>query len=377
MVFSADDVVVWGESDVLATVRDLTLTDDGTVWVLNSGEPFLVGFGPDGTPLEPYGAEGGGPDEFGLPVGFVEGGIDGRPWVFDARRHLLVQVAGPDAPRAELPIPDDVVPQGSIAPGGDLLDPTVRPVRLGGEVVLPRSDAAFEPGQLVAYRLAILGADLVAFDPDGGEVRTVATLRTLVDDPAGDFEAVEGGFPLWFRLWAACGGGELAVYDRGAHLIRTVGPDGTPGASVELPPPPFDEVTPVQFAKAVFPLRVAEVTGGVGRPLTGPDSARLIDEMAGGLTASPAQLGAYLPRYVDLRCDDDGRLWLRPLDLDAGALQGARSWIVLDREGGWSEVVLPERFDPLRFEGGRVWGVQRDRFDVAAVAWIALDRDGA
>lgn len=80
---------------------------------------------------------------------------------------------------------------------------------------------------------------------------------------------------------------------------------------------------------------------------------------------------------MDLRCDDDGGLWLRPLDLDAGALQGARSWIVLDREGGWSEVVFPERFDPLRFEGGRVWGVQRDRFDVAAVAWIALDRDGA
>lgn len=31
---------------------------------------------------------------------------------------------------------------------------------------------------------------------------------------------------------------------------------------------------------------------------------------------------------------------------------------------------LPERFDPYRFTGDRIWGVLRDELDVASVAWI-------
>lgn len=375
VVVEASGVTVVGTSESLAAVRDLSVMDDGSIWVLNSTSPFFLHFAPDGTVLAAYGTEGGGPEEFGSPVGFVDGGVEGEAWTFDSRRHLLVALAGPETPRREVAIPRIAVPPGSVVSGGDLLDPTIRVGRLGDEIVLPRSGAAFEPGRLVEFRLSVLGADLVALDPATGTTRVVVSLAEALDDPARDFEPVVGGFPLWFRLWSVCGDG-IAVYDRGAHLVRRLGSDGAAATSLAPPPVPFVDATPLQFARAVFPLRMAEVTGGVDGTLAPADSVRLLNEMAGALGASPAELGAYLPRYVDLRCEDDGAVWLRPLDLDGGALEGARTWIALDPDGSRTEVTFPERFDPFVFSGDRVWGVQRDALDVASPAWVDLPGGG-
>ena len=41
-------IEVLGSSDSLAVVRDLEVLSDGSVWVLNSVEPYFIGFGPDG-----------------------------------------------------------------------------------------------------------------------------------------------------------------------------------------------------------------------------------------------------------------------------------------------------------------------------------------
>jgi hypothetical protein len=79
-----------------------------------------------------------------------------------------------------------------------------------------------------------------------------------------------------------------------------------------------------------------------------------------------------LPQYVDLRCDDAGRTWLRPMDLDAGGMVGSATWLRIDRDGAVREVTFPERFDPYRFTDGKAWGVVRDELDVAALAWLEL-----
>ncbi|MFO7955904.1 MAG: hypothetical protein R6X33_02260 [Candidatus Brocadiia bacterium] len=106
--------------------------------------------------------------------------------------------------------------------------------------------------------------------------------------------------------------------------------------------------------------------------MSAADSARLIDGAVARLEGSPEQHAALLPQYVDLRCDDRGRMWLRPMDLEAGGMRGSAGWLRIDRTGAVREVTFPARFDPHRFTDGRAWGVLRDELDVAAVGWVEL-----
>ena len=367
---AAADVRIVATSDALATVYDLEVLADGDIWVLNSIAPFFVGFDSAGTVIDVHGAEGGGPDEVGRPVGFVTRGVGGEVWAFDQRRHLLVRVSTPEQERAEIALPRETLPPGSVAGGMDLLTGTVRTALLGERVVLPRLPAD-RPEGVLGMIGSILKVDLVALDPASGEVEPLVSLREVFDDPFEGFEATAGGFPLWRRLWAVCGGGEVVVFDREANRLRRFDASGADLASVELPPAQPTSVTPRQFATAVFALRQAEAVGAVDGSLSPADSTRLLNEMIQEVEGTPAQLAAYLPRYVDLRCTDGGTIWLRPIDVDTG-LAGAREWLKIGPDGRRSLVGMPDRFDPLRFTEARVWGVQRDAFDVVSVAWIPL-----
>jgi hypothetical protein len=92
--------------------------------------------------------------------------------------------------------------------------------------------------------------------------------------------------------------------------------------------------------------------------------------MAQGTKGSPAQLAAYLPRYVNLHCSEGGTLWIQPLDVAGGGLSGGRTWVRISPDGTRRTVEMPLRFDPFRFTNDRIWGVQRDELDVASIAWI-------
>ncbi len=87
---------------------------------------------------------------------------------------------------------------------------------------------------------------------------------------------------------------------------------------------------------------------------------------------APDQLAAYLPRYVDFRCTGDGTFWIQPFDASRIGLRGGPAWLRISPDGATDEIHLPDRFDPYRFTPERVWGIQRDQFDVASVAWIAV-----
>lgn len=366
----AESVQVVGTSDALATVYDLEVLPGGEVWVLNSIAPFFVGFDSAGSVLGRHGTQGGGPTEFSLPVGFVAGGWDGEVWAFDQRRHQLVRISTPDQERAEVSLPRDDLPPGSIMGGMDLMSPAVRTARWDDRIVLPRLPADREEGVLGMVR-SILKVDLVAFRPEGGEVETLVSLREALDDPFVGFEPVAGGFPLWRRLWAVCGD-DVAVFDRQANRVRRFDASGTEVGSVMLPPAEPTSVTPRQFARAVFRLRQAEATGEVGGRLTAADSVRMLDEMVREVSGTGPQLAAYLPRYVDFRCTESGSIWMRPIDLDAGGLAGGRDWLKIGPDGTRRTLRMPDRFDPLRFTESRVWGVQRDAFDVVSIAWLPL-----
>lgn len=255
------------------------------------------------------------------------------------------------------------------------MSPVVRTARLGDQVILPQSLAGLEVGvnSMVA---GMLRADLLGFDTGSGSVESVLSLGRVLDDPFEGFVASEDGFPLWRRLWAVCGGDELRVYDRVRHQLRGFDPSGVELTAIDLPPENrITEVTPRQFAEVFFPLRQAEMTGGVGSRLSAADSARLLNEMASGVKGTPTELAAYLPVFSDFRCSPQGTMWLRPFDVDEGGLSGGRSWLEIKPNDGVREIEFPQGFDPYRFADDRVWGVQRDAFDVASIAWAPLPRD--
>lgn len=372
IVLQSSDVHVVGTTESIALVQDMDVLGDGSVWVLNSVAPFFVGFGVDGEVIHEFGSQGGGPEEFRMPSAFVSEGIDAEAWALDVRRGALIEISRPESDWAEISLPRDSLPPGSLMPGRSLLQPQVRTARLGDEIILPRSTGSLASG-MFAFSRSVWGADLVAIDRTGTTARSVLSLGDILGDPTAAFAGVSEPPPmlLWFRLWAVCSGDEIRVYDRLRNEVRRFAGDGAELDPTPLPPPRFTEATPEQFARAVFAFREAEITGAVGRQLTAADSARVIDQMIQEAPWTPAQLAAILPRYVDFRCTDDGVLWLQPFDRDVGGLNGGHSWLRITPDGAPQEVHLPDRFDPYRFTTERIWGVQRDGFDVASVAWIA------
>ena len=364
-------IEVLGTSESLAVVQDLEVLPDGSVWVFNSVEPYFIGFGPDGESLGAHGRAGGGPEEFPMPSAFLAGGWEGEAWVFDLRRHAMIRISRPDADWTEIPLRSESLPPGSIRGGMNLLSAAVRTARLGGEIIVPRARPP-EEGGMLQLRLSLLGADLVAVDPGTAGTRTLVTLGAVLDDPSGDFMPSEGGFPQWYRLWAPCGENVVRVYDRVRNQFRGFDGSGAEADPIDLPPVPFTEVTPRQFAGAVFELRQAELTGDVRGRLGEADRQRLLNQMAQNVSGSPQELATYLPRYVDFRCGEDGTMWLHPFDRDAGGLNGGPVWLRISPDGLAREVRLPDRFDALRFSDARIWGVYRDELDVPSVAAIQM-----
>lgn len=371
------EVRIAGTSHLMATVQDLEVLPNGDVWVLNSAEPLFLAFGSEGNIVQSHGRRGGGPDEFDAPAGFVVGGLEGDAWILDQARHRLISVSNPDSSRRELILPEDELPLRSVVGGMNLLSSLVRTARFGEEVVLPRRAEA-SGSDIFAYWLSSWSADLVAFHPATGAARLLVPVGTLLGDPRPHVELATGGlppFPLWFRLWAVCSEDELRVYDRFRNELRGFTRDGTEIGPISLPSPRFTEVTPQQFARAAFDLAVVEGAGAVTPNVTemsASDSARLIDQLARRLTATPQQIANILPRYVDLRCSDDSSLWIRPLDLETGGLGGGPTWLHIRRDGEVRNLRFPDGFDPYRFTAERAWGVQRDQFDLPSVGWIPI-----
>ena len=338
---AASAIEVLGSSDSLAVVRDLEVASDGSVWVLNSVEPYFIGFGPDGESLGAHGRAGRGPDEFPMPSVFMTGGWQGEVWVLDIMRHAMIRISRPEADWAEVRLQSPSLPRGTLAPGMSMLNSSVRTARLGRELVVPRTNGSMRDGVL-QFRFAILEADLIAVDPEAGEVRDILALGEVLDDPSGDFIPSEGGFPMWYRLWAPCGENLVRVYDRVRNQLRGFDGSGTEVSPIDLPPVPFTEVSRRQFGEAVF--------------------------------GEPHELASYLPRYVDFRCSDDGTMWMHPFGLDSGGLSGGPLWLRIAPDGAIQEVRLPDRFDAFRFSSSRIWGVYRDENDIPSVASIPLPR---
>ncbi len=381
IVLQRSDVHVLGTSESIAGVYDLEVLSDGTVWVLNSLEPFFVGFDANGSVLQEHGRAGGGPEEFGSPSGFVVGGIDGKAWTFDEERHLMIDVSAPDVARSEISLPRDAIPLGSLW-GTNPFQGLVRTARMGEDLILPRRAQPDRETTVSGSWLSIWTADVIAMNLGTRSVREVIALGSTLGDPTAHFKLDGAGipFPFWFRLWAVCSDSEIRVYDRFRNELRGFTLDGAEIEATPLPPVSLNEVTHREWARVMFDLAAVERMGEVPSGpygMSSADSAQISGEFLRNLDAPPAQLANLLPRYVDYRCDDEGTQWIQPFDIDTpgplmGGLRGGRVWLRITTDGETEEIRLPDTFDPYRFSPDKIWGVQRNELDVASVTWIAV-----
>jgi hypothetical protein len=375
MVIPDSAVHVVGTSESIAAVQDLEVLPNNTVWIHNSVEPFFIGFGADGVVRTVYGRQGGGPEEFEAPSGFVVGGIEGDAWTFDRQRNALIEVSRPGTARLSKTLPRAAFPPGSVTGGMNLLDNLVRTARLGNEIILPRRSSQME-SDVYGYWLSVATADLVALDPATDSARDVIALSDVLGDLTTHFDLTDTYLPvpLWYRLWAVCGDNEIRLHDRVRNELRGFTREGVELEAIALPPVRYAEVTRDEFLRATFFVGVIEAMGEVSSRMnvSAEDSARIMQGLLSRLRAPPAQLANLLPRYLDFRCSNDGTKWLQPFDIERGVLAGGPVWFRITRNGAVQEVRLPERFDPYRFTAERIWGVHRDPFDIASIAWIPV-----
>jgi hypothetical protein len=121
----------------------------------------------------------------------------------------------------------------------------------------------------------------------------------------------------------------------------------------------------------------------------------LMRKLAGG-QAPPEQVNQFLsmvkfaeyyPAFAGIAGGPEGSIWVQQLQT-AGSLPadqregynpqqdiGSPRWDVFDREGRYLGVVtMPARFQPVRFLGDKIYGIQRDELDVQYIVVLHLDR---
>lgn len=362
---SSEAVHVVGTSEAIARITDLQSAADGRVWLLNSieVEPFFVELGPDGRVERAFGRSGGGPAEFGAPVALVRG-PDGEVWTYDLLRHALIRISTEE--RRDLPLPRDSLspPQligftgAGIFPAPPWLKGTSRGFLF----------ARLRPGSAEPFSgLGFWNADIVLVRADSPapvlEVHTA--VADLVGDPASRYAQARKILP--YPLWAVCGDGTVALYDPLENELRRIAANGRDVTRVGLPEERRVELT--------FDRMLGMAARDYREKATGemPDSAAMARQFEQMYSQWEGQSANVFPEYADLRCNQDGTLWLQPFDVDTGPLARGPNWHRIRQDGSRALVTFPEEFTPLRFEADRIWGTLRDSLGVTSAAWIGVD----
>lgn len=358
-----EDIHTVGGSDVIARVRDLQPLDDGSIWVLNTVEPYFVQFDPAGRPVRAWGRTGDGPLEFRRPTALVRGPAGDDVWAYDRGHNTIIQISGPEEPRVEIRLPPDSLPAGrlvstaNIGVGSEFA--WIEPYG-NGFVMARRSLSAIEHQVPGAYE-----ADLIAIarTPTGNaaSLTRLLTLRDIVGDPMDRYGGAAVFLPI--PLWSFCPDRTLAVYDPLENVVQRVESNGIERARHALPPERRVALTDDRMFRMIYRLMLQEMPAG-GRP----DSVEFRRQLEAEMRAFSSEFASVFPEYNALACGSGSTVWLQFYDVDAEPTL----WLRIEPDGTTRRVRFPERFTPYRFTGGRIWGVLRDEFDVATLAWTEV-----
>jgi hypothetical protein len=356
-----DAIQVLSTPEVVARVVDLQPTPDGRVWVLNSLAPYFVVVGPDGRIERQFGEQGGGPEEFGLPMSLVRG-AESDVWTYDVRRNALIRVAGGERreialARDSIPVPSIVSFQGAgVVPAAPWLE------SLGDGFLMARSRVMREESALHVWN-----ADIIAVR---GDERIVSVdLHTPIADLLGDPSSRYPGatFMLPYPMWTVCADGIVALYDPLANSMRRFTEERAELEPIALPVERRQAVTP-DLLFEMFYRRFVEDQPSVQIPPQ-EEMRRLTEEQNRQMASSSAP---FFPEYTDLICTPNA-FWLRRFDSRIGRLGQGPEWLRIAKDGSQTSVALPNTFRAFRIDSDRIWGTVSDSLDVASIAWVEMD----
>jgi hypothetical protein len=336
----------------------IAIASDGRIVVLDAQGRHIKVFGPDGKYLKTIGGPGGGPGEIGAGASAV------------------------------LMAPGDTIVLSDI--GNQRmnlyqLDGTfVRSTALNFAEGIPFRWESTSDGRIIAQfrRLAFPGSTqapdsmdaLVAWQLDG------SLGDTLMRVPSGKTLSFAGGAPQVTVFspepsWALLGDRVLyGVSDR-----YRVGVYGAGGQLERIVEKPF-ELSPVtEDDQQTYRDLIGETASAQGAP---PQAIQQF--------LSTLKFEEQYPAFAQLLGGVDGTIWVQrfrtPSSLTEEERKGfnpqydllAPDWDVFDSEGRFLGVVrMPPRFQPVRFLGTDIYGIQRDELDVQYVVKLAIEKPDA
>ena len=360
VVLTSNDVHVVPTPDVLARIVDVVPGGDGSIWVLNSVEPFFVVLGPDGQADRAFGRRGGGPDEFDDPITLVHGS-SGQVWTFDNLRRAIRPLSDDQALDRSVPPNLQLVSFENAGMGMVATAPWVE--SQGTDFLIAGRRAAAPP----TGGLGIWHADLyrVGMDSAGVSLERSVPVPDLLSDPEGRYPGATILVP--YPLWTVCGDGSLGLYDPVANTIRRFMSDGSEQPSIDLPEARNESATFDRVFGMVYRLFSDLRPGGQA-----PDSLQMRSVLQQQFDQAEGAFADVFPEYADLRCTEDGTLWLQPFTVTNGRFARSSEWMRIGRNGSRSHVSLPEAFTVHSIEDDRIWGAVVDSLGVPTVAWLAV-----
>jgi hypothetical protein len=385
-----------------------TVTDSAGVQVVRNPATGLWRSGEEWTVTEVLriGTAEGEPEyQFGAVAGIAPL-PDGRIVVFDAQaRHIKVftadgtyerTIGGPGGGPGEIGLQ---TAQILIAPGDTIVLPDMGNQRVSlylpdGTFVRSFPQAfteglafrweASDDGRIVSQirRIAFPG---MAAPPDSLDViverRLDGTLGdTLLSVPSGKSFSFSGGAPEWHLfepepLWALWGDRVLygmsdsyriGVYAPGGRLERVIEKPFTVAPVTEVDQNTLKDVfakllkdqgvPPQMVPQFMERVHFAPTYPAFGQMLAGPDRTILVQ----------------LVRPIATMSEEERQ----SLDIASGAM-GSPDWEFFDQDGRYLGVVkMPPKYQPIRFLGDRIYGIQRDELDVQYVVVLNLVKPG-
>jgi hypothetical protein len=349
-------------------VAGLATLSDGRIAVLDQQGQHVKLFGTDGKYLQTIGKAGAGPGELGMGVMGVFVGMGDTLIVPDVVANQRVSLYGPDGTFLTsfrlgldqgIPLKWDITPDRRVITQVRALNLPTGP---GQPPVAPDTmDAILE------RHLDGTPGDTVMRVPSG------KTFSFTGGQPEFNFFAAE---PAWMvygdrLLYGLNDRYRLGVYSPGGRLERVIEKPFEP-----VPVTDADRDAMMNLLETAW--RQAGLNAGQVQELT-----------------SAVHFAAAYPAYLQAMAGPESTIWVqhyrslaeRPKAPEAASKpleealspfdMGSADWDVFDAEGRFLGVVrMPERFQPMRFEGDRIYGVQRDELDVQYVVVLNLLKGG-
>lgn len=371
------DAELW---ETFGDVEDVAFDAQGNLYVFDSQDMRIVVVAPDGSFVREFGAEGEGPGEFRMAVGFTVL-PDGRTVVADMG-HRAYQIFSPDgrfermvsmnAEAGGIVMAGDMVPDrdgnGLFSTGGGMVAMSFS----GG----PGAQAPAPPTTRPIERMSLAGESVVKTVLSEGWMPKRDDTPTTIEGGGARFSMSMGG-PLAFepQLFVGALPGSGFVYsDSSTYVLRVADADGAVRRVIRRPLSP--KLMTEEMQEAERARRLQELVDGQGPQvrmvMTGPGGGRAApisqDQIREMMQSRVMQMRFYheLPVLRSMRTSWNGKIWAQrrgEAPDDPGPID------VITPEGRYvgtystEETALPNAFGP----NGLAAFLERDEYDVPTV----------